>query len=153
MIFVYRPGVGKTEPAGVEKMKVDNVFGPIDIAVSGLRSQNKQMEIVSSNIANARTTNAGKGEPYRRLEAVFKSDSDEIAGVELERITRDMGDFSRVLDPGHPEADENGYVQMPNVSIPIEMMTLTQATRAYQANAAVLRRYQQMVETTLELLR
>jgi flagellar basal-body rod protein FlgC len=134
-------------------MKIENGFGPIDIAVSGLRAQNKQMEVVSSNIANARTTDAGKGEPYRRLEAIFKTETDDISGVEVERIAKDMSDFDRVLDPGNPEADENGYVEMPNVSLPVEMMNLTLATRAYQANAAVLRRYQQMVESTLELLR
>jgi len=134
-------------------MKIENGFGPIDIAVSGLRAQNKQMEVISSNIANARTTDAGKGEPYRRLETMLKTDKDGISGVEIQRITKDMSAFDSVLDPGNPKADENGYVQMPNVSIPVEMMNLTMATRAYQANAAVLRRYQQMVDTTLELLR
>jgi flagellar basal-body rod protein FlgC len=134
-------------------MKVGNTFGPIDIAVSGLRAQNKQMEVISSNIANARTSDAGKGEPYRRLEAVFKTQKDEISGVEIGRIEKDMSSFDSVLDPGNPKADKNGYVQMPNVSLPVEMMSMSMATRTYQANAAVLKRYQQMVETTLELLR
>jgi len=134
-------------------MKIENGIGPIDIAVSGLRAQNKQMETISSNIANARTTDAGKGEPYRRLEAIFKTQKDNISGVEVQRIAKDMGDFAEVLDPGHPKADKNGYVKMPNVSIPVEMMNLSLATRTYQANAAVLRRYQQMVDVTLELLR
>jgi flagellar basal-body rod protein FlgC len=134
-------------------MKIESGFNPIDIAVSGLRAQNKQMEIVSSNIANSRTTDAGKGEPYRRLEAIFKTDGKKIDGVEVSKISRDMSDFTSVLDPGNPSADENGYVQMPNVSIPVEMMSLTMAARTYQANAAVLRRYQQMVDTTLELLK
>jgi flagellar basal-body rod protein FlgC len=134
-------------------MKVGNTFGPIDIAVSGLRAQNKQMEVISSNIANARTTDTGKGEPYRRLEAVFKTQTDEIGGVEIGQIEKDMSNFDSVLDPGNPKADKNGYVQMPNVSIPVEMMNMTLATRTYQANVAVLKRYQQMVDTTLELLR
>jgi flagellar basal-body rod protein FlgC len=134
-------------------MKIENGFGPVDIAVSGLRAQNKQMEVISSNIANARTTNAGKGEPYRRLEAVLKTQKDDISGVEVQKIAQDTSDFSKILDPGNPEADENGYVQMPNVSLPVEMMNLSLATRTYQANAAVLKRYQQMVDTTLELLR
>jgi flagellar basal-body rod protein FlgC len=64
-----------------------------------------------------------------------------------------MSDFHRIFDPGNPNADEKGYVLMPNVNVPIEMMNLTVATRAYQANAAILKRYQQMVETTLELLK
>jgi len=133
-------------------MEVDNIFGPIDIAISGLQAQGKQMEVISSNVANARTTDAGKGEPYRRLEATFKSD-DDIGGVRLDQILADMSDFLRIFDPGNPHADEQGYVAMPNVNLPLEMMNLNIATRAYQANAAVLKRYQQMVDTTLELLR
>lgn len=133
-------------------MKVDNSFGPIDIAISGLRAQGKQMEVISSNVANARTNDAGKGEPYRRLEATFKSE-DDLGGVTIDRIVPDMSDFLSVLDPGSPLANEAGYVAMPNVNLPVEMMNLNIATRVYQANAAVLKRYQQMVETTLELLR
>jgi len=133
-------------------MEVDNSIGPIDIAISGLRVQGKQMEIISSNVANARTSDAGKGEPYRRLEAMFKSD-DDLGGVKLDKIVTDMSDFLEVLDPGNPLADEGGYVAMPNVSLPIEMMNLNVATRMYQANIAVLKRYQQILETTLELLR
>jgi flagellar basal-body rod protein FlgC len=134
-------------------MEVDNVFGPIDIAISGLRAQGKNMEVISSNVANARTTDTGKGQPYRRLEAVFKTDDDGINGVSIDEIVKDMSDFQTILDPGNPKADEHGYVRMPNVNLPTEMMNLTIATRAYQANAAILKRYQQMVETTLELLR
>jgi flagellar basal-body rod protein FlgC len=134
-------------------MKITNASGPIDISVSGLRAQSKAMEIISSNIANARTTDAGKGEPYRRLEASFKTQKDEISGVEIAKISSDKSEFEKILDPGNPKADENGYVLMPNVSLPIEMMNMSIASRTYQANAAVLKRYQQMVETTLELLR
>ena len=134
-------------------MKIDNFFSPIDIAISGLRAQGKQMEVISSNVANARTTDAGKGEPYRRLEATFKTDGDGISGVSLDKIVADMSDFNKILDPGNPKADEYGYMAMPNVNLPIEMMNLTIAARAYQANVAILKRYQQMVETTLELLR
>jgi flagellar basal-body rod protein FlgC len=134
-------------------MEVEGVLNPLDIATSGLRAQSKQMEVISSNVANARTSDAGKGEPYRRLEALFKTDSDGIAGVSLDRIATDMSDFYEILDPGNPEANEHGYVRMPNVNLPIEMMNLNIASRAYQANAAVLKRYQQMVETTLDLLR
>jgi len=133
-------------------MEVDNIFGPIDIAISGLRAQSKQMEVISSNVANARTTDAGKGEPYRRLEVLFESD-DDMGGVKLDKILPDMSDFLSVFDPGNPQADEQGYVAMPNVNLPVEMMNLNIATRVYEANAAILKRYQQIVETTLELLR
>ncbi len=134
-------------------MDVNEIFGPIDIAVSGMRAQSKNMEVISSNVANARTTDAGKGEPYRRLDAVLKAETDGIGGVTIEDIAEDMEDFNRVFDPGNPRSDEHGYVAMPNVNLPIEIMNLNIATRTYQANAAILKRYQQMVETTIELLR
>ncbi|MHC4062301.1 MAG: flagellar basal body rod protein FlgC [Planctomycetota bacterium] len=134
-------------------MEVDGAFGPIDIAISGLRTQKKQMEVISSNVANARTSDAGRGEPYRRLEAMLKADGDGISSVDIDRIATDKSDFYSVFDPGNPNADEQGYVAMPNVSLPTEMINLTIATRMYQANAAILKRYQQMVETALELLR
>jgi flagellar basal-body rod protein FlgC len=131
----------------------NNSFAPIDIAVSGMRAFGKQMEVISSNVANARTTDAGKGEPYRRLEATFKAQQKGVGGVSLDELTIDESDFPTILAPGNPNADENGYVSMPNVDIPIELMNLNIATRTYQANVAVLKRYQTMVETTLELLR
>ena len=134
-------------------MEINNSFGPIDIAVSGLQAQGKNMEVISSNVANARTTDAGKGEPYRRLVTSFKTEDDEVSGVILDKIVPDMSEFESILDPGNPSADENGYVKMPNVKLPTEMINMTVATRAYQANASILKRYQQMVETTLELLR
>ena len=133
-------------------MKVDNAFGPIDIAISGLRAQDKNIKLISSNVANAQSTN-GNGQPYRRLEAVLKVNGDGIGGVSIDEIVPDMSDFPRILKPGHPDADEKGYVAMPNVNLPIEMMNLNIAARAYQANVAILKRYQEMVETTLELLK
>jgi flagellar basal-body rod protein FlgC len=134
-------------------MEVDSGFGPIDIAVSGLRMQSKKMEVISSNVANVQTTDKGDGQPYRRLEALLKTDGDGIGGVSLDEITMDMSAFPKILKPGHPDADEQGYVTMPNVKLPVEMINLNIAARAYQANTAVLKRYQEMVETTLELLK
>ena len=134
-------------------MEVNNTFSVVDIATSGLRAHSKQIEVISSNVANARTTNVGNGKPYRRYEVTFKTEDDGIGGVSLDKIFTDMSDFPRIFDPGNPKADEHGYVSMPNVNLPIEMMNLTIATRAYQANAAILKRYQQMIETTLELLK
>ncbi|HBG26625.1 MAG: flagellar basal body rod protein FlgC [Planctomycetes bacterium GWF2_41_51] len=128
-------------------------LGPIDISVSGLRAHSKNIEVISSNVANAQSTDDGKGQPYRRIEAVMKAEGESLGGVEMEDIVGDMAEFPKIFKPGHPDADEQGYVKMPNVNLPVEMMNLNLAARAYQANTAVLRRYQQMVETTLELLR
>jgi len=134
-------------------MSIPRAFGPLDIAVSGMRAHAKHMEVISSNIANSRTADAGKGQPYRRLEAVFRAQGEGVAGVTIADIVPDAGALQRLYDPGNPAADPSGYVTMPNVHLPVEMMNLNLASRAYQANAAVLRRYQRMVETTLELLR
>ncbi len=134
-------------------MEVNTGFGPIDIAISGMRAQNKNIELISSNVANVQTTDNGDGQPYRRLEAILKTDGDGMGGVSLDEITMDMSDFPKILKPGDPRADVQGYVTMPNVELGTEMMNLSAAARAYQANTAVLKRYQEMVETTLELLK
>ena len=136
-------------------MRINSGFSPLDIAVSGLRAQGKKMEVISSNVANARSTDNGNGEPYRKLDAILKTngDKDGIGGVSIDEILTDMSDFPTILKPGHPNADENGYVSMPNVQVEVEMMNLAVAARAYQANNAVLKRYQDMVESTLELLK
>ncbi len=134
-------------------MTVEKVFGPVDIAVSGMRAQGKHMEVISSNIANARTADTGQGQPYRRLETVLRSEEKGVSRVIVDDVVQDMSPLLRIYDPGNPKADASGYLTLPNVHLPMEMMNLTVASRAYQANAAILKRYQKMVETTLELLR
>ena len=130
-----------------------DMFGAMDIAVSGLKAYTKQMEVISSNVANARTTDAGDGQPYRRIEAIFKAEQEGISGVEVADIVQDMSDFQKILSsPGDPRADANGYISMPNVDMPKELISLNLASRAYQANAAILKRYQAMVKSSLELL-
>ena len=131
-----------------------NSFNPIDITTSGLKAQAKNMEIVSSNVANARTTNAGNGEPYRKLEAQLHTVGDGISGVEVGDVVENMQDFHKILSsPGDPRADKDGYISMPNVSLPEELINLNLASRNYQANVAVLKRYQTMMDTSLELLK
>jgi len=134
-------------------MSVDKVFGPVDIAVSGMRAHAKHMEVISSNIANSRTADAGQGQPYRRLQMIFRAQGTGPSGVAIQDIVPDNSALERIYDPGNPKADTSGYVTMPNVHLPVEMMNLNVASRAYQASAAILKRYQKMVETTLELLR
>jgi flagellar basal-body rod protein FlgC len=134
-------------------MTVHNTFDPVDIAISGMQAHGKHMEVISSNIANARTADAGGGQPYRRLEAIFRSQQEGISSVVVEDIIEDTSALQRIYDPGNPQADATGHITMPNVQLPREMMNLTVASRVYQANAAILKRYQKMVETTLELLR
>ena len=137
-------------------MSVNGVSNPnpIDIAVSGLRAETSRMNVIAGNIANSNTTRTPSGEPYRRQEVILSTNGEGIGGVTVEEIAADMlTAFKRVHQPGHPDADENGYVMMPNVDLPVEMINMITASRAYQANAAVLKRYEEMVNVAIELLR
>ena len=135
-------------------MPVRNIGSPIDITMSALRAQSMRMNVYSNNLANASTAKTDTGGPYRRKEVILSSVMDAINGVKIDRVAEDFTtEFQRIHQPGHPQADTDGYVMMPNISIPVEMMNLTSASRAYQANAAVLKRYQDMVDATLQLLR
>ena len=126
---------------------------PVDIAVSGLRAQSRRMNVIAGNIANANTSRAEDGGPYRRQEVVLRTDPGE-KGVTVGDVLPDLqSEFKRVYLPGHPDADEKGWVRMPNVELPREMVDLVLASRAYQANAAVLKRYQDIMEATIELLK
>ena len=135
-------------------MSVKAVSNPVDIAVSGLRAEATRMNVAADNIANSGTTRTASGGPYRRREVVLSTVGEDSGGVTVEHITTDMlTDFKRIHQPGHPDADENGYVLMPNVDLPVEIINLVAANRAYQANAAVLKRYQDMIDVAVELLR
>jgi flagellar basal-body rod protein FlgC len=134
-------------------MGIDRVAPMVDIAASGLRAQSLRLNLIAGNIANAETTRTVTGEPYRRKDVVLRTTDDGLGGVMVLNIRRDMSAFRQVLMPGHPDADSEGFVQMPNVDLPVEMMNLVTASRAYQANVAIVKRYQDMVETTVELLR
>ncbi len=135
-------------------MGVNGVSNAIDIAVSGLRAESTRMNVIAGNIANSSTSRTPSGDPYRRRQVVLSTDDDGLDGVKVEGITSDMlTDFKRVYKPGHPDADNNGYVLMPNVDLPVEMINMVAASRAYQANAAVMKRYEEMVDVAIELLR
>jgi flagellar basal-body rod protein FlgC len=134
-------------------MGINRISTPADIAVSGLKAEALRMNVIANNIANSNTTRTDKGEPFRRKEVVL-STSGDLSGVSIEDSLRDTTDeFKTLYQPGHPDADKDGFVKMPNVDMPVEMMSMVVANRAYQANAAVLKRYQETVETALELLR
>jgi len=134
-------------------MGVTKIGGSVDIAISGLRAEATRMRLTAENIANAQTSRTPDGTPYRRKELVLSAGGPGGA-VQIEGVTQDMStDFKSVYMPGHPDAGDNGMVQMPNVDLPVEMINLITASRAYQANAAILKRFQGMVDATLELLR
>lgn len=134
-------------------MSVDHISPAVDIAVSGLRAQSLRLNLIAGNIANANTTRTDTGQPFRRRDVVLQTAPGDLGGVTILRIAQDSSDFRSVLMKGHPDADANGFVRMPNVDLPVEMTNLVTASRAYQANVAVLKRYQDLVEATMELLR
>ena len=134
-------------------MAIRPIASPIEIAVSGLRAEATRMNIIAANIANAHTT-AANGQPYRRQEVVASSKAGEYRGVTQVTVAPDfVSQFKNMHDPGHPAADKNGNVLMPNVDLPTEMIHMVTASRAYQANAVVLKRFQDLGEITLELLK
>ncbi|MGI9378428.1 MAG: flagellar basal body rod protein FlgC [Methyloligellaceae bacterium] len=127
------------------------------IAASGLRAQSGRMRVISENLANADSTATQKGgEPYRRRISTFKQIFDrEISStvVSTGRIKADMSEFGSRFDPGHPAADDKGYVLTPNVNTLVESMDMREAQRSYQANLNVISSTRRMLARTLDILR
>jgi len=129
----------------------------MQVATSGMMAQNLRVRIISQNIANADSlaTTPG-GNPYQRQTISFKNAFDRAAGVEVVEVGKvgvDRAPFGQKFDPGHPAADENGYVKLPNVKPLIEMVDLRQAQRSYEANLRVVDVARTMVARTIDLLR
>ncbi|MCR4434504.1 MAG: flagellar basal body rod protein FlgC [Clostridiales bacterium] len=142
-------------------------FTSLDISASGLTAQRLRMDILSQNIANANTTRTEKGTPYRRKTVVFEersatapfsdylaeADGEKLvgSGVRVVKITEDPTPFKKVYDPGHPDADKDGYVEMPNVDIITEMVDMISATRAYEANVTSINTTKGMAMKALDI--
>lgn len=127
------------------------IAGALDIAVSGLRAQSTRLSVIGNNIANANTTHAADGKPYRRKDVRLQTGGG-LEGVKVQSLLEDQSDFQRIYDPGNPDA-KDGYVESPNVQLPVEMMHMMRASQSYQANAAVLKRYLEAMDVTAELLK
>ena len=135
-------------------MGINSIPNPVDIAISGLRAESARMNVIAGNIANSRTTRTDSGEPYRRQEVALSTSGDAFSGPTIQGIVPDMANaFKQVHQPGHPDADKDGFVKMPNVDLPVEMIGLVAASRAYQANAAVLKRHQEIMDAAIALLK
>ncbi len=124
-------------------------FTSLDVSASGMTAQRMRMDLISQNIANANTTKTQDGTPYRRQTLVLgtnesigfskylSSSSKSALGdgkVKVQGIKEDMSELKRVYEPDNPEADEDGYVTMPNVDIVTEMVDMISASRSYEAN-------------------
>jgi flagellar basal-body rod protein FlgC len=143
-----------------------SIFSSINTGASGLTAQRFRMDIISKNIANANTTRTANGMPYRRQSVVFKevngpsfsdvlsgkSKSSSNNGVEISAVKEDMTNpFKEVYDPGHPDANEKGYVLMPNVNVVTEMVNMISATRSYEANVTMINASKAMLNKALEI--
>jgi len=142
-------------------------FSALDIGASALTAQRLRMDVISQNIANANTTRTENGTPYRRRDVIFEekslgapfsdyltaSSKEKIAGqgVRVAAIVEDGSPFKKVYDPGNPDADADGYVQMPNVDIITEMVNMISATRAYEANVTSINSTKSMAMKALEI--
>lgn len=141
-----------------------NFLDSLNISATGLSAQRIRMNLISSNLANVNTTRTETGEPYKRKDAVFetiRADNDfqtvlgeqtQVAGgVHVANIVEDQRPFIEKYDPGHPDADENGYIQLPNVNIVEEMVNMISASRSFEANATAIRNTKDMVGVALEI--
>jgi flagellar basal-body rod protein FlgC len=144
------------------------MFDAMEVSASGLTAERLRMDVTAQNLANAQTTRGADGQPYRRKEVVLAERQEQgsfgaalsgamnggkPAGVEVAAIAEDQTPLKQVYDPSHPDADANGYVQMPNVDTVAEMVDLISAQRAYEANVTAMQAAKQMFSKTLELLR
>ena len=148
------------------------LFDAIDASGSGLSAERLRMDVTSENLANAQTTKGADGQPYRRKEVVLQSASGDsssfasvlsslqggsasksVSGVKVAGIVEDQSALKRIYDPGHPDADKNGYVTMPNVNTVTEMTDLISSSRAYEANVTAMQTAKTMFSKTLDLLR
>jgi len=125
------------------------------VASSGMRAQQARMRIIAENLANANSTSrAAGGDPYRRQVPVFEPKAvGGGEGVRMSRVAADQKDFRTVFDPGHPAANGQGYVSLPNVDPLIEALDMKEAQRAYEANLNVIETARAMEMRTLDLLR
>ena len=146
-----------------------SMFGGMEISASALTAQRLRMNVTAENLANAQTTRGADGQPYRRKEVVLQSVTQggfgaqlnaamgggrgRAGGVEVAAVQEDQTNGKLVYDPSHPDANEQGYVTMPNVDTVTEMVDLIDAQRAYEANVTALQASKQMFTKTLEILR
>ncbi len=129
-----------------------------EIAASGLKAQRIRMNVIANNIANVLTTRTPQGGAFRRQLAIFRGEQlrpilkPSKFGVRVKRVVADPAPLRTVYDPGHPDANDAGYVQYPNVSLAVEMVDLISAQRAYEANVAVIVSGKRMMQKALEII-
>ena len=147
------------------------LFDALDVSGSGLSAERLRMDVTAENLANAQTTKGANGQPYKRKEVVLQeiggggfgaalagamgtgAQSSSVGGVQVAGIVEDQTPAKQVYDPGHPDANPQGYVSMPNVDPVTEMVDLITASRSYEADVTAMQTAKSMFSKTLELLR
>jgi flagellar basal-body rod protein FlgC len=143
-----------------------SIFSSISASASGLTAERLRMDVISRNIANVNTTRTADGTPYRRQVVVFQEAEKQMsfsqylsdaskkllgAGVKAVAVIEDKTPFKMVYEPGHPDADNEGYVKMPNVDVMTEMVNMISASRAYEANVTAINSSKSMAMKALEI--
>jgi len=142
-----------------------NLFSAMEITASGLSAQRVRMNALASNLANARTTQTAEGGPYKRLDPVFRAvplatrfrdlvgerGAQNASLVEVSEMRQDQSPPQQVYDPNHPDADERGFVSLPNVNVVEEMVNLITASRAYEAGVTVMQTLKGMARSALNI--
>lgn len=141
----------------------NGLFHGFDIVASGLRAEMQRSEVIAANLGNMHRTGNAKNEPYRRRSVVFEEvldratslrgtpGGDRLAqGVRVERVVEDtVSPFPRFHQPGHPDADADGWVMGSNVDLFRELVDLSIVERSFEANLAAMRTYRSMLQNTL----
>lgn len=133
------------------------MFGSLNISTSALVAQRTRMDVIAANLANRDAIYDAQGQyqPYRRKVAVFAPgdpSTGSAQGVHVKQIFQDMSPLQRRYEPGHPNADAQGYVNYPNVEPTYEMVNALEATRAYEANITAAEATKSMIQSSLRLL-
>lgn len=139
---------------------IGGIFTMFDISASGMRAERARMNVTANNLANINTTHDENGNvaPYRRKRIFFKPGAPAITGshtlgVSVDKIDEDKTtDFIKKHEPGHPDADEKGYVSYPNIQVPMEMVDMMMASRAFQANVTSFETAKQIFSGALQII-
>ena len=132
----------------------------LEISGSGLTAQRKRMDVIASNLANIETTRSEGGGPYRRKMILMSPRpsedfdrvlNDKVEGVQIDGVVEDQSPFRMVYNPSHPDADEDGNLQKPNVDLIVEMTNMLMARRAFEANLSAIKSTRQMAVKALEI--
>ncbi|WP_195986941.1 flagellar basal body rod protein FlgC [Clostridium sp. D53t1_180928_C8] len=131
-----------------------SLFSGMRISASGLSAERLRLDVISSNIANSRSTRTEKGGAYIRKTAVFSENYDNklgMLGVKATAIKEDTSEMKLEYNPTHPDANEEGYVEYPNVDLLVEMADLISASRSYESNVDTLNAQKNMISKALEI--